>query len=127
MQRVQELNAYLVVLKRGKLLLLKRHNGIWEFPGGGIEFGESPNAAAIRETKEETGLIAKDAKLLTITSASFPSKGKKKHAVYAVYFGKGILGKPKISGEHAGMGWFTISEAKKLNLGLNVKPVFDLI
>jgi ADP-ribose pyrophosphatase YjhB (NUDIX family) len=41
----------------GRLLLIQRSdNGLWALPGGGQEFGESVSQAAVRETREETGL-----------------------------------------------------------------------
>lgn len=51
-----------VVQKEGKLLLGRRkvgHGaGNWEFPGGHLECGETIEACAIRELREETGLVA---------------------------------------------------------------------
>ncbi|NUU22702.1 MAG: NUDIX domain-containing protein [Streptomycetaceae bacterium] len=41
----------------GRILLLRRaDSGNWSLPGGGIEFGESLVACAVREVREETGL-----------------------------------------------------------------------
>jgi 8-oxo-dGTP pyrophosphatase MutT (NUDIX family) len=37
-------------------LLLNYPTGHWDFIKGGIEYGESPNETAVRETKEETGI-----------------------------------------------------------------------
>jgi len=45
--------------EQGRFLLIKRaDNGIWAFPAGGMEIGESMLDCAIRETYEETGLKA---------------------------------------------------------------------
>jgi mutator protein MutT len=42
---------------KGEVLLQRRGDtGKWGFPGGAIELGETPEMAAIREAKEETGL-----------------------------------------------------------------------
>lgn len=46
-----------LILKAGKILLGRRtDNNTWGSPGGGVEIGETPIDAAVRETKEETGI-----------------------------------------------------------------------
>ena len=61
--------AALAVLVRGRqVLLVRRANppdqGLWGFPGGRIERGETVFAAAERELAEETGLVATAVRLL---------------------------------------------------------------
>lgn len=52
------LSAKALVVRDGKLLLAKQEDGRWELPGGGVEPGETPTQAVIREVQEECGLTA---------------------------------------------------------------------
>lgn len=51
-----------VIIKsdQGNILILKsNYKKTWQFPGGGVDSGESPEAGAVREVEEETGLTIK--------------------------------------------------------------------
>ncbi len=53
-----------VVYHQGRILITQRKpegflGGLWEFPGGKIQEGESPADACVREIKEETGVLAR--------------------------------------------------------------------
>lgn len=54
-------NAAITIIlneKRDQILLVKRRDvPVWVLPGGGIDYLEQPEDAAIRETYEETGLV----------------------------------------------------------------------
>lgn len=59
----------------GRVLLSQRPEGkslagLWEFPGGKIEAGERPEAALIRELKEELGIDVAESCLAPLTFAS---------------------------------------------------------
>jgi 8-oxo-dGTP diphosphatase len=59
----------------GRVLIAQRPEGktlagLWEFPGGKLDPGERPEAALIRELKEELGIEVKEACLAPLTFAS---------------------------------------------------------
>lgn len=60
--------AAAVIVNGGRVLLVQRRvkegSLSWQFPAGAVEDGESPGEAAVRETREETGLTVAEAKLL---------------------------------------------------------------
>lgn len=62
MSPVHKIRVVAAVAERGGRFLVcrrpahKRHGGLWEFPGGKLEPGESPQAAARRELAEELGV-----------------------------------------------------------------------
>ena len=57
-----------IILRNNEVLMVQqrvqRGAIVWVFPGGGIEKGETPEEACIREVKEETGLEVKICSLL---------------------------------------------------------------
>jgi 8-oxo-dGTP diphosphatase len=60
----------------GRVLLAQRPEGkpmanLWEFPGGKLADGESPEAAAVRELREELGIDITESCLAPLTFASF--------------------------------------------------------
>ncbi|MGB3146507.1 MAG: 8-oxo-dGTP diphosphatase MutT [Paracoccaceae bacterium] len=77
--RIVLVSAVALIDSDGRVLLARRPAGkslagLWEFPGGKVEPGESPEAALIRELKEELGIDTWTSCLapLTFASHSYP-------------------------------------------------------
>ena len=77
--RVQ-IGVGVVVLREGLVLLGERAGshgaGTWAFPGGHLEFGETPEDCAIRELREETGLETNDVRRGPFSNDIFLDEGK---------------------------------------------------
>jgi len=100
------------IIKKGdKILFGKRKNahgdGTWSFPGGHLEFGESIEDCAKRETEEETGLIINNFKKTIFTEDVFEKENKHYITLYAIaeiYEGEPIVAEPE---KCEGWGWFS--------------------
>lgn len=117
-----------LIRKEGKVLLGQRpigdtFEGKWEFPGGKIEFGESPEVALRRELDEELGVQADIGRLLLATTHSYGSSGLVL-IFYEVLFWKGQL-KPV---HHMDLKWVAIQELKAQPLPeANLKVIDRLV
>ena len=99
-----------LVTRAGQVLLLRRQRshgaGSWSPPGGHLDFGESIEACAMRETLEETGLRIADPDFLAITNDIFEADGKHYVTVWMRAEARG--GEPAVQdpAEVAEVGWF---------------------
>lgn len=118
-----------VIERDGKLLMIRNsygNIGEWTFPGGGIEKGESPEAAVIREVREETGIEISGPRKI----GEFPWRGEwKRDTVYCFY---ALVGTSEIKPEFAEIQeakWFpkdqmpeSISDATRKILEIFFRP-----
>jgi 8-oxo-dGTP pyrophosphatase MutT (NUDIX family) len=96
-----------------KYLLLRKGPTYWDLPKGNIDKGEDEQAAAERETKEETGLT--DIKILPDfkekTSYFYKREGQTIYKEVVFFLAETKNADVKISWEHEGFGWFVYEEA----------------
>jgi len=80
MDNIPKVGVAAIIIKDGKVLLSKRKGshgkGTWGFPGGHLEFNETLEHCAKRETKEETSINLKNIRFAALTNDIFRSTGK---------------------------------------------------
>lgn len=122
-KKVQRISAYGLLLKDEKLLLCRLapraiNGGQWTLPGGGLDFGESPEDALVREFKEETGLIIRAGSLVTIDTLNDELYGNQYHSIRIVYEAHYISGELifEQEGSTDRCEWFSKLEAEQQSL-----------
>lgn len=91
-ERITRVAAYGLLQRDGKMLLCRlsenvgMNAGCWTLPGGGLDFGEDPEDAVVREFKEETGLIVKVNRLAGVNSLCDSMPGwSPMHSIRIIY------------------------------------------
>jgi ADP-ribose pyrophosphatase YjhB (NUDIX family) len=103
----------IAVFREGDVLLVQRgkppYEGFWSLPGGAVQWGESAKQAALRELKEETGLLASDLSLGDVVDAIHRDSNGTTQAHYLiVVFGtRDVLGEVTAADDVRDAGWFS--------------------
>jgi mutator protein MutT len=103
----------------GRLFLARRgpsaknERGLWEFPGGSVEFGETLAGALQREMREEYGIEIAVLELLDVVDHILPEEGQ--HWVSPSFLCRIVSGEPQIREPEkcTEIGWFLPAEAPR--------------
>lgn len=100
--------AAIVLNDQNEILLIRGPRRGWEMPGGQVEEGESLKAAAIRETKEESGIDIEIVKFCGV----FQNVGDS--ICNTLFLAKAIGGEFATSSESLEVGFFPIKKALEM-------------
>ncbi len=128
---IEETSSGVVLFRKEneKILFLLLHypSGHWDFVKGKMESGESPRVTAIRETKEETGII--DVKFLDYFEEwiqyNFQFKGELVQKKVVFFLGETKTKDIKISHEHLNYTWMDYSTAMEKITFDNAKTILS--
>lgn len=126
--------AYGIIRQDEKILLCRisarvpGSKGKWTLPGGGIEFGESPEQAMVREVYEETGLQARALGVAGIDSIVVSNTDNIRHGIRIIYHAGYESGELVFEqdGSTDKCEWFSQEEARNLPLVTLAQVGLDL-
>jgi 8-oxo-dGTP diphosphatase len=135
--KLQRVAAYALILRDEQILLTQLASRIssdekWHLPGGGVDHGENPRDALIREIREETGLEAEVGDTARVYSAHLPSMWRQGRrwdyqALRIVYDAWVPADAPdprvlEIGGSTVAVAWHPVSDVRSGDL-----PVTDIV
>ena len=142
--RRQRIAAYALITRGDDVLLTQmsartRIEGRWTLPGGGIDHGEDPREALVREVHEETGLYVAPGPVLDVHSTHFV--GARADGLVEDYHGVHVIFSATIKPESEGVEprvleedsstqqsrWVPVADAKRLDLLSAARHALELI
>ena len=124
-KQITRIAAYGLVLQDQRILLCrlseqvaKEDVGRWTLPGGGLDFGEDPAEAMMRELREETGLDVRPLGLAGVNSVFIQNEEHDFQGIRIIYHAALIGGTltNELDGSTDLCAWWSYEEAKNLPL-----------
>lgn len=122
-------SALILMDGEGRILLAKRPEGksmagLWEFPGGKVEEGETPEVALIREIKEELDITLSEDKLKPFTFASHTYETF--HLLMPLFLCRVWRGEPK-SCEGQKLAWVKVEDLRSYPMPPADEPLIEML
>ena len=116
-----------VVNDAGEILMIRRtDNDNWAVPGGAIDLGESVAQAAVRETREESGIECEITGIVGIYSDPkhvllYTSNGEVRQEFSIVLTARPLSGQPTPSSESSEVRWVPVSEVRDYTMDRSMR------
>lgn len=122
--QVVRISAYGLLVEDQRLLLCRISErvygdaGKWTLPGGGLDFGEAPLSAVVREVEEETGIHVAVRRLVEVESEKFDNDDRLFQAIRVIYEVERVGGdlRSEADGSTDLCAWWTRDEISELPL-----------
>ena len=116
-----------VITQNNSVILIRRKNppfkGSWALPGGFVEYGETVDSAAIRESKEETGLDIELDGMVGVYSD--PQRDPRGHIISICFLGHKIGGRLVADTDAADVQSLKIDEISKIELAFDHNKILE--